>query len=242
MTTQLTYNYSAAEITSRCRTIIELVSNDMKMFAKFGVTEKELDTLKKKIADYENFPEDKIFAEKVSAKTKIKAEKEELLRTEIRNFLLHISIVIIGKQEMKKYFKSQKITGIPTTALIEFGEKVVTVSKKFKSKLLNVGMTENDFESLKNNIKQTKTAVKELEQVRAERVKNTAKRHELGKQLYEKLVKFSSLGKNIWKGKDEEQYKNYLLYAEYYQKVKDKREQYIKEKKEKEANKQKDRF
>ena len=241
MTTQLTYNYSAAEITSRCRQIIQLVSNDMKMFAKFGVTEKELDTLKKKITDYENFPEDKIFADKVSAKTKIKAEKEELLRTEIRNFLLHISIVIIGKQEMKKYFKSQKITGIPTTALIEFGEKVVTVSKKFKSKLLNVGMNENDFESLKNNIKQTKTAVKELEQVRAERVKNTAKRHELGKQLYEKLVKFSSLGKNIWKGKDEEQYKNYLLYAEYYQKVKDKREQYIKEKKEKEANNLKDK-
>jgi len=241
MTTQLTYNYSAAEITSRCRQIIQLVSNDMKMFAKFGVTEKELDTLKKKIIDYENFPEDKIFADKVSAKTKVKAEKEELLRTEIRNFLLHISIVIIGKQEMKKYFKSQKITGIPTTALIEFGEKVVTVSKKFKSKLLNVGMNENDFESLKNNIKQTKTAVKELEQVRAERVKNTAKRHELGKQLYEKLVKFSSLGKNIWKGKDEEQYKNYLLYAEYYQKVKDKREQYIKEKKEKEANNLKDK-
>ena len=241
MTTQLTYNYSAAEITSRCRQIIQLVSNDMKMFAKFGVTEKELDTLKKKIIDYENFPEDKIFADKVSAKTKVKAEKEELLRTEIRNFLLHISIVIIGKQEMKKYFKSQKITGIPTTALIEFGEKVVTVSKKFKSKLLNVGMTENDFESLKNNIKQTKTAVKELEQVRSERVKNTAKRHELGKQLYEKLVKFSSLGKNIWKGKDEEQYKNYLLYAEYYQKVKDKREQYLKEKKEKEANNLKDK-
>lgn len=241
MTTQLTYNYSAAEITSRCRQIIQLVSNDMKMFAKFGVTEKELDTLKKKIIDYENFPEDKIFADKVSAKTKVKAEKEELLRTEIRNFLLHISIVIIGKQEMKKYFKSQKITGIPTTALIEFGEKVVTVSKKFKSKLLNVGMSENDFESLKNNIKLTKTAVKELEQVRAERVKNTAKRHELGKQLYEKLVKFSSLGKNIWKGKDEEQYKNYLLYAEYYQKVKDKREQYIKEKKEKEANSLKDK-
>ena len=62
MTTQLTYNYSAAEITSRCRQIIQLVSNDMKMFAKFGVTEKELDTLKKKIIDYENFPEDQIFA------------------------------------------------------------------------------------------------------------------------------------------------------------------------------------
>ena len=162
MTTQLTYNYSSAEITSRCRQIIQLVNNDMKMFAKFGVTEKELDTLKKKITDYENFPEDKIFAEKVSAKTKVKTEKEEVLRTEIRNFLLHISIVIIGKQEMKKYFKSQKITGIPTTALIEFGEKVVTVSKKFKSKLLNVGMTENDFESLKNNITQTKPPLKNL--------------------------------------------------------------------------------
>ena len=236
MTTQLTYNYSSAEITSRCRQIIELVGNDMKHFAKFGVTEKELETLKKKIADYETFPEDKIFAEKVSNKTRVKTEKEEHLRVEIRNFLLHISIVIIGKQEMKKYFKSQKITGIPTTALIEFGEKVVTVAKKFKSKLLNVGLKEEDFESLKNNIKQTKAAVKELEAVRAERVKNTARRHELGKQLYEKLVKFSSLGKNIWKGKDEEQYKRYLLYAEYYQKVKDKREKYLKDKKEKEYN------
>ncbi|MBR6177028.1 MAG: hypothetical protein IKQ70_03975 [Bacteroidales bacterium] len=241
MTTQLTYNYSAAEITSRCRQIIELVGNDMKLFAKFGVTEKELETLKKKISDYETFPEDKIFAERVSSKTRVKTEKEEILRVEIRNFLLHISIVIIGKQEMKKYFKSQKITGIPTTALIEFGEKVVTVSKKFKSKLLNVGLKEEDFENLKNNIKQTKAAVKELESVRAERVKNTARRHELGKQLYEKLVKFSSLGKNIWKGKDEEQYKRYLLYAEYYQKVKDKREQYLKEKKGKEANSQKNK-
>ena len=236
MTTQLTYNYSAAEITSRCRQIIQLVSNDMKYFSKYGVTEKELDLLKKKIADYENFPEDKIFADKVSEKTKVKSEKEAFLRTEIRNFLLHISIVIIGKQEMKKYFKSQKITGIPTTALIEFGEKVTTVSKKFKAKLLNVGLKEEDFDNLKDCIKQAKTAVKELEQVRAERVKNTTKRHDLGKQLYEKLVKFASLGKNIWKGRNEENYKNYLLYAEYYQKVKDKREQYLKDKQEKESN------
>ena len=108
MTTQLTYNYSAAEITSRCRTIIELVGNDMKLFAKFGVTEKELETLRKKIADYENFPEDKIFADKVSEKTKVKSEKEEILRTDIRNFLLHISIVIIGKQEMKKILQEPK--------------------------------------------------------------------------------------------------------------------------------------
>ncbi|MCQ2975411.1 MAG: hypothetical protein MJ211_11455 [Bacteroidales bacterium] len=226
----VTYNYSSSEITSKGRQLIQLVLNDMEYFSKFGVTEKEIETFKKRITDFENYPDDKIFAEDVSEKTKVKNEKEKDLKEYTRIFLLHLSIIIVGKQEMKKYFKTQKVTGIPIKELIDLADKVLNVAKKFKTKLSVVGLKSEEFDKYKDIIKSTRDASKELEVSRAERVKHTNKRRDLGRILYEKMVKFSALGKNIWKDKNEENYKRYLLYSEIYKKNKEKKESITKNK------------
>ena len=229
MDKQLTYNYSSTEITSRCRVIIDLVKRDINQFNKFGITEEDLDKMANDIKTFEEFPEDKLFATKVSDKTRIKDANETLLKTDIRNVLLHISVVMQGKDDMKKYFKSQKVTGIPVGELIEFAEKVLKVANQFKAKLNNAGLRQEDFDNFKARIKNLRNALKELEVVRIERVKTTDKRRELGKNLYEQLVKYSTIGKTIWKTKDPERYKSYLLYDEYYQKIKQKRDEILKD-------------
>ena len=72
---------------------------------------------------------------------------------------------------------------------------------------------EEKMEDLKAQVTTTKKALKALDQVRVERIKNTTKRRDLGSSLYEQIVKLCHYGKTYWKDRDKERYKKYLLYA-----------------------------
>ncbi len=213
MKRSITYNYSSAEIIERGETISLLTKQDLGNFEKFGVTQKDIDQLEKKLAEYRKFPEDGTFAEKVREKTHLKYDAEDKLITQIRNFFLQFSIIVPTKKETKKYFPSQKLTGLKSHELIEIGEKVVAVFKKFKEKLSKHEINDQYIAELRQQISATKKTLKVLESARNERVKNTTKRRELGSMLYEKIAKLSHYGKTYWKERDPERYKAYLLYV-----------------------------
>ena len=135
MNKTITYNYSTSAIVERSREIIVLAKEDLKDLSKFGATQKDIDTLEKKLGEYKKFPDDKHFAEKVREKTVLKYDAEEKLITTIRNFFLIFSIIIPTKKDSKKYFPTQKLTGLKTKELIAMAERVITVGKKFKERL-----------------------------------------------------------------------------------------------------------
>lgn len=213
MKKSITYNYSTTAIIERSRAVIALTKEDLKDLAKFGASQKDIDALEKRLAEYKKFPDDKHFAEKVKEKTLQKYEAEEKLITMVRNFFLHFSIIVPSKKESKKYFPSQKLTGIKTKELIAVAEKVIVISKKFKEKLDTLNMSSTYIDDLKTNIAAAKKTLKSLDQVRLERIKNTNKRRELGAFLYEQIVKLCHYGKTYWKERDAERYKKYLLYV-----------------------------
>ena len=213
MNKAITYNYSTSAIVERSREIIVLAKEDLKDLSKFGASQKDIDLLEKKLNEYKKFPDDKHFAEKVREKTQLKYNAEEKLITTIRNFFLLFSIIIPTKKESKKYFPTQKLTGLKTKELILMGERVITVGKKFKERLQKYNMNDDFFENLKTYISATKKSVKNLDQVRVERIKNTNKRRDLGSALYEQIVKLCHYGKTYWKDRDKERYKKYLLYV-----------------------------
>lgn len=213
MNKTITYNYSTSAIVERSREIIVLAKEDLKDLSKFGATQKDIDTLEKKLGEYKKFPDDKHFAEKVREKTLLKYDAEEKLITTIRNFFLIFSIIIPTKKDSKKYFPTQKLTGLKTKELIAMAERVITVGKKFKERLLKYDLNDDYFENLKSHISTAKKAVKNLDQVRLERIKNTNKRRDLGSALYEQIVKLCHYGKTYWKERDKERYKKYLLYV-----------------------------
>jgi hypothetical protein len=212
MNKNITYNYSTTAIVERSRDIIALAKEDLKDLTKFGASQRDIDLLEKKLNDYKRFPDDTHFAEKVREKTMQKNDAEEKLIASIRNFFLLFSIIVPTKKESRKYFPSQKLTGLKTKELISIAEKVMTVGKKFKDKLTKYNMSEDFVEDLKAQVTTTKKALKALDQVRVERIKNTTKRRDLGSSLYEQMVKLCHYGKNYWKERDKDRYKQYLLY------------------------------
>lgn len=221
MKKSITYNYSASEIIARGETIAALTKEDLKNFEKFGVTQKDIDQLEKKLAEYRKFPDDSIFAEKVREKTHLKYEAEDKLITQIRNFFLQFSIIVPTKKETKKHFPSQKLTGLKSVELLEMGDKVISVYKKFKEKLAKHEITEQYITELRQQISATKKTLKVLENARQERIKNTTKRRDLGSMLYEKIARLSHYGKTYWKERDVEKYKAYLLYKKNSEKIND---------------------
>ena len=212
MNKTITYNYSTSAIVERSREIIALAKEDLKDLSKFGASQKDIYLLEKKLTEFKKFPDDKHFADKVREKTLQKYEAEEKLIATIRNFFLIFSILIPTKKESKKFFPTQKLTGLKTKELISMAEKVISVGKKFKERLMKYDMSDEYFENLKTYITSAKKAVKQLDQVRLERIKNTNKRRELGAALYEQIVKLCHYGKTYWKERDKERYKKYLLY------------------------------
>lgn len=224
MNKPITYNYSAKEIAERCRIVINLVEKDIEYFHKYGVNTSDIDRLADDIIKYEQYPDDKIFAEKVCDKTQLKNARENILRNLIKNMLLHIGIVS-SKEEMRKNFKSQKITGVRPQQLIETAEKIYKYLVQNTTKVAESGLGQADIDDFKTRIKDLKNAMKDLETARQNRTKHTKERRELGCALYEKLVKYSTIGKSIWKGKNKENYQDYLLYSEQFAKAKSSREQ-----------------
>ncbi len=216
----VTYNYSSSEIIERGTIVARLAEQDLGHFQKFGVTQKDIDMLYKRLDEYKHYPEDSFFADKVKAQTRVKNEQEERLINHIRNFFLQFSIIVPTKKETKKYFPSQKLTGIKTKELVQIGEKVITVFKKFKDRLLKYDLTEQDIKEIKTQIAATKKVMKSLEAVRHERTRNTVKRKEIGTVLYEKIANLSRYGKTYWKDRDDSRYKDYLLYEKNYQEQK----------------------
>jgi len=215
-----TYNYSSSEIIERGTIVAKLAEQDLQHFQKYGVTQKDIDILYKRLEEYRRYPEDSFFAEKVKAQTREKNEQEDKLINQIRSFFLRFSIIVPTKKETKKYFPSQKLTGIKTRELVEIGEKVITVYKKFKDRLLKYDLTEQDIVNIKAQISATKKVMKTLEAVRLERTRNTTRRKEIGTVLYEKIANLSHFGKTYWKDRDDSRYKNYLLYEKNYQEQK----------------------
>lgn len=215
----ITYNYSAKEIAERCRIIINLVERDIEYFHKYGVNTSDIDRMADDIIKYEKYPDDKIFADVVCDKTQLKNARENILRNQIKNMLLHIGVVST-KEEMRKNFKSQKVTGIRPQQLIETAERVYKFLSQNDKKATESGLSQNDIDDFKTRIKDLKNALKDLELARQTRTKHTKERRELGCALYEKLVKYSTIGKSIWKGKNKDFYQSYLLYSEQFVKVK----------------------
>jgi hypothetical protein len=213
MNKTITYNYSTTAIVTRSREIIALAKADLKDLSKFGASQRDIDLLEKKLTEYKKFPDDGFFSEKVKDKTQEKYDAEEKLIQMVRNFFLIFSIIIPTKKESKKYFPSQKLTGLKTKELIGVGEKVITVGKKFKERLSKYDIADDYFEKLKTHITATKKALRTLEQVRLERLRNTNKRRDLGAILYEQIAKLCHYGKTYWKERDKERYKKYLLYV-----------------------------
>lgn len=221
MRKSITYNYSTAAIIEKGQAIASLTKEDLKKFEKFGVSQKDIDQLEKKISEYSKFPEDNFFAEKVRKQTHCKYEAEEKLIGQIRNFFLQFSIIVPTKKETKKYFPSQKLTGLKTQELIDIARKVVTVYHKFKDKLTKYNISEQYITELKEHITTTRKTLKALEEVRQDRIKNTTKRRDLGSMLYEKIAKLSRYGKTYWKERDQDRYKEYLLYVKDDNKIED---------------------
>ncbi len=209
----LTYNYSTTAIIERGHELAILAKEDLKVLEKFGASQKDIDQLEKKIAEYKKFPEDAHFAEIVREKTLLKYEAEQKLITTVRNFFLQFSIIIPSKKESKKYFPSQKLTGLKTKDLIAIAEKAITVGKRFKDQFARLELPDTNLDEIRTLISATKKTVKSLDQVRVDRIKNTNKRRDLGSTLYEQIVKLCRYGKIYWKDRDEERYKKYLLYV-----------------------------
>ena len=212
----VTYNYSTTEIIARGEKVSQLVKEDLEQFQRYGVTQKDIDVLEKKLEEYRKYPEDQFFADKVKAQTLEKNNQEQVLIDQIRNFFLQFSIIVPTKKETKKYFPSQKLTGIKTLELIEIAEKVIVVFKKFKDRLLRYDLTEGDIRNIRAQITLTKKTLKTLETVRRERTRNTQKRRDLGTVLYEKIAVLSHYGKTFWKDRDDDRYEAYLLYKDNY--------------------------
>lgn len=217
------FNYSFSDMGNKTREIVKLVKEDLDKFKNYGVTNKELDSVIEMITEFEKFPEDKLLFDKVSIHSTKKSEKEELLKTEIRNILLRIQIALNSKMEMKKLFKSQKVVGRPIDDLIQFGEKVIKTAKQNKTKLTKTGFKQEELDNLKELLEETKDVVQKLETAKQNRTETTQLRQEKAGEIYEMLVKYSIIGKTLWKDKNPKRYKLYLLYSDYYDKVKKKK-------------------
>ena len=84
----VTYNYSTTEIIARGEKVSQLVKEDLEQFQRYGVTQKDIDVLEKKLEEYRKYPEDQFFADKVKAQTLEKNNQEQVLIDQIRNFFL----------------------------------------------------------------------------------------------------------------------------------------------------------
>jgi len=222
MKNQINYNFSVNDFTNKCRQVIQLVKTDIELFSRFGVQLSDLEDFKQKINNYEKLPSDIEFFEKVKKATKRKNEKEKKLKNSIRNILLYLQIGLNSKVEMKKLFPTQKVVGMPIGELLLFAEKVAKISTQKKNKLLNTGFTMEQIQQLRMEIAETRNMAELLETAKQNRVDATLNRKKKGGELYEQLNKYSVIGKNIWKDNNEDKYRNYLLYMDFYQKIKEK--------------------
>ena len=191
--------------------IINEARTDINELSGFGITEELLQKAEEKAEELRNLPtsEQDRYA-KVDA-TKAKRERVVELKQIITLLQKQLGLHLLGENVYGDTTLKKRVDNLKFDRLLDLAQDFERVLIKSKTDISTYGITDEKINQL--NTIRTDVEKRNLEQiiVFSDSFKNTVRRSELKKELYDLLNYISGIGKFYWKNKDARKYKRYLI-------------------------------
>lgn len=206
------YNLSDANLKQVADNMLILLDRDIVEFNDMGFTPTKRADFVQMIQDFADYPSD----EQLEG-VKITATEDKLTtRLELEKIMRTISLIakIVFKEGTGKYkeFGNADFTRQTDEELVR-NAKIMSVSAvKYMNDLANDGLNAVKIQHLDIAKKNFDEAIDIQRKAISERDTFTEGRIEAGNRLYETLVKYADIGKNIWYDTNEAKYNDYIIY------------------------------
>jgi len=189
-----------------------LAERDLNELASYNYSQQKLDAFKQKAALFKNLPSDDYWEGLKVEKTEEKNKGRANLASPINEIRNRIRMVFGESSAVYRNLHVGDYSKISDTEIQDMALRIIMTARDKKTQLTEVGLTDAMITRLETQsaiFNDMLTSQKVFEMQRAE---ETEKRIIAGNELYTLLIEICEIGKNVWLGRDEAKYNEYLLY------------------------------
>ena len=208
-----TFNFSFGVLTQRGDRIISLLDRDKDQFLQFGYDEVFKTNLNSKLTIYRKLPSDNYWLGHQTLKT----EAKDNAYVETKNIIQDIrfrSKYALGESSIEyKSLRFNQMKDASASDLILLVTHIATTCREMLDKLSARNITEEMIVSLEAAAEQLDKAIDEQQEMKSTREAKTIERENMANEIYAIIAEICEAGKNIWQGKNQAYYNDYVIYG-----------------------------
>lgn len=210
--TSRNYRFSDAYLKQLSDNMLALIDRDIVEFNDMGFSPAKKSDFAQKIIDFANYPSDEQLEGIKIDCTENKNTARKDLEKIMRMVLLIAKLVFKEGSGKYKEFGNADLSRQTDEELVRNANIMVASANKYLNDLSNDGLSPAKIQQLDLAKKQFDDAIDAQRKAISERDTSTEARVEAGNSLYELLVKYAEIGKNIWYESNEAKYNDYVIY------------------------------
>jgi hypothetical protein len=209
---KLIFNIPLGQFLVFVRSKLSFVRRDIAEFEKYGTTEDDVADTEAMASEWEQIKTDEELVGDHIQATQDKDELADKVRVDIRSIMTRVAKKF--GEESAKYRKF----GVSDLSHLEGGDlsyvalRVVRVAKEYLTQLESTGLTQAMITSLETEVKNYNSKLGVQEDAESERDIATEDRAEKANAIYRLIVEYCKTGRDIWYGKNEAKYNDYVIY------------------------------
>ena len=192
--------------------LTDRIRNNIASFAKFGVTEQEIEEFERQIDAFKAYQTDDYFVGDRMIYTQLKSGIRSKLLKDLREASLRVSLRFGDNSAEAKLANVSSITKLRNADLLLAAYSVLKIVQENKTQLADVGQTEEMLAELAAEIEDFKSTMQKQDASVEARRTNLVAKIAQGNKLFAMAVRFCSIGKRIYPNINSPQHKLFLMY------------------------------
>jgi len=207
------YSLADSELKQVADNLLLFIERDIAEFTAWGYDAQRRADFEQRIADFIDIDGDEILEGIKMTATENKAARRDDLETRMRAIVLKAKFVFGTNSGKIKEFGDMNLTRQNDDELVRTARLTHKSATKYYADLAAEGLTMQNVQDLETAIAALDNALDEQRQAIANRDSATRERIERGNKLYELVVKYSEIGKEIFYASNEAKYNDYVIYT-----------------------------
>lgn len=210
--TNRAYNFPDSDLYVQCMERISYAKRDSKEFDSYAYTGHKINQFEKWCQQFANLPtDDELVGTQMEMTTKKNIAREKL-KTAIRSVMTRVASLYHKRSGHYRKFGVAKMNDMSDAKLLLCGRRVVRVSNKMISFLVETGLRPTHIDSVQKAGAFFENTIHIQQDKISDRDISVETRVDIGNKIYDELVAICEIGKDIWTEKNKAKYENYCIY------------------------------
>lgn len=206
------FKFSDARLIATVKEKTAYMKRDAPEFERYSITIADLVGLDSEADVFSDFVTDVETRSDQTGATALKDQKAEELRVAIREIMVRAGAKYGADSPRYKKFGTEALSKQPDVELLIVAKRVVRVATLWFEDLAQNGLTVAMIQQVQENLEVFENLVVELHLLIGDRDILQEDRVEAANILYEKLIKYTTIGLAIWETTDVAKYNDYVVY------------------------------